>query len=144
MKKVSRRVLALILSAIMLCSIGVSAYAIEPRYSEYINSYTGALNTDSSGKLSVYVNLLATGVMTRLGAEKIRIFEKNGTYYSCVKTFESEDYPDMTKSGHRYMGIAATYQGTPEKSYYAVITLVAEDNTGSDTRTYTTRPITAG
>lgn len=141
MKKTMRRFFTTMIAVVVLCAVSLSASA---RYSEYIMAYYAALNSDSSGNLSVYVDLHATGVMTRIGAEKVRIYEKNGTYYTCVKTFDSDDYPNMITSSNRYTKNAVSYKGTPGKYYYAVVTLVAENSSGGDTRTFTTSIIKAG
>lgn len=149
MRKMTSRVISAMLALTLLFTVGVNASAVDdnavsPLYSEYIMAYYAAMNSDSSGNLSVYVDLRATGVMSRIGAERIKIYEKNGNYYSCVRIFDSTNYPNMITASNRYMKNAVTYKGTPGKSYYAIITLVAENSTGGDTRTYTTPIITAG
>lgn len=137
MKKLSQKIICLLLS---LCLISTYAHAIETRSSDYFNKTTASLNMQRGGKVDIYIDAVARRSMTELGASKIVLKESTdeGQTYSTVKTFKSEDYPDMLGDGKRYYGVAVTYDGVPGRMYKATIYFYASDSSGSDTITYTT------
>lgn len=73
--------------------------------------------------------------MTEIGANTIYIYEsKDGRNFSCVKTYESSDYPELVGSGTVYYEDAVRYKGTVGYYYYAVVYVYAANANGSDER----------
>ena len=116
--------------------ISTAAFAVETS-SLYIAA-TNAYITRSGDDVNVYFYIVGRSAsMDVIGATKIYLYEQNGTTWSLVKTFDSDDSQytsDMiamntfTKSSH------VTYtEGDATKNYYAVVKFYAEKDGGSDT-----------
>lgn len=135
MKQHSLRTLAILL-VLALCISPLTIFA-EARASDYINSRYASTSKDSTGKVTVYFDITATGRMTEIGATKVEI--KN-THNTTVKTFNYTDKGNehMMGSNRTFYASSVTYQGLSGSAYYAVVYFKAGNSSGSDTRTYTT------
>lgn len=135
MKRNTLRIITILL-AFALC-ISTLPIAAEARASDYIDSRFASAVKDSDGKVTVHFEITGTGKMTEIGATKIEI--KN-THNTTVKTFRYTDQgcAHMMGSDRTIYISSVTYQGLKGSAYYAVVYFKAGDNTGSDTRTYTT------
>lgn len=112
--------------------------------SNYINTYSASTSAASGGKISVNVQVRTFGNMTKIGATKIVIEQStNGSTWKAVKTYNSSSVATMLSSGSSYNKTPVTYQGTKGARYRAVVTCYAADGNDSDSRGYTTSPVTA-
>ena len=75
--------------------------------------------------------------MDKIGATKIFLYEQNGTTWSRVITFDSDDsqYSSAIIATNTYtISSHVTYsEGSASKNYYAIVYFYAEKDGGSDT-----------
>ena len=133
MKKKTIRTVAVVLLLTLLLS--TASFAAQ-RSSEYI-AITNAYITRSGDDVNVYFYIVGCGFMDVIGAKKIYIYEQNGTHWSLVKTFDSDDsqYTSLMISTNTYTKSShVTYtEGSATKNYFAVVNFYAEKDGGSDT-----------
>ena len=129
------------LLAVCMCStlLFTMANAADIRSSAYLDSYVCSVTPKSGGKIVVSASVDAVINATEIGATDVYLYESsNGTSYTCVEHFSSDDYPTMLGSGWGFNRDVATYQGTVGKYYYANVYVYAGNSSGGDTRVYTT------
>ncbi|MBO5836986.1 MAG: hypothetical protein J6Q92_03735 [Oscillospiraceae bacterium] len=138
-KKISRvlRVTALILAMVLL--FPVSAMAVEPRSSLYLDSYSAYVYNAAWGKIQVWFDITGTGDMDEIGALEIWLYEsKDNENWTWIKTYEYQDYSgmlgynDYTHTGH------IEYSGTIGRYYKAYVCVWAGKNGDGDTRYFWT------
>lgn len=136
MKRLLCSLLAVCMCSSMLCSVATAA---EPRSSAYLDSYGCSVTAESGGKIVVSAEVNAVINATKIGATDVYLYESsNGTSFTCVEHFSSDDYPEMLGSGRYYHDDLVTYDGTVGKYYYANVYVYAGNNSGGDTRVYET------
>ena len=129
------------LLAVCMCStlLFTMANAADIRSSAYLDSYVCSVTPKSGGKIVVSATVNAVINATEIGATDVYLYESsNGTSYTCVEHFSSDDYPTMLGSGWHFNKDVATYEGTVGKYYYANVYVYAGNSSGGDTRVYTT------
>lgn len=141
-KKLSFTCLCLALLVISLCQL---AYAseISPHASLYLDSYGAYLSADSSsytGTLNIEFDVVAAQRSDYVGVSELIIYKSNGSRVATIKGSTSNGLLRANALG--YMSYYA-YNGTPGTSYYAVLTVYAEKDGGSDSRTITTNTCVA-
>lgn len=120
------RVLAISLVLIFIISTG----AFATMQASYYIITTDAYISSTSGKLNIEFSITATGTMSQLGASLIRLYKADGTL---VKTYSYWYYPEMMTTDDFYHGSYVTYDNPVYgEHYYAVVTLVARNSSGSD------------
>lgn len=126
-----KRFLSLFLCIVLTCCMIVPASA---RASEYFHrTYVTATNI-GSGKLSIFIDLAATGTMQEVGATKIIVYEKKSSgKYESVYTFTREAYPSLITYNRLSHVAYVTYYGDPGKSYYVSAAFYAKNASGSQT-----------
>lgn len=128
---------------IALCIFSASICSALPRASDYLGTCSAKASASSGGGVSVSVVIQSANSdrMTTLGVDKIAIQKStdNGRTWSSVTTV----YPSMSGSGTSYSGEQVVYTGTAGQMYRAVVTCIAENASGSDTRDVTTNSVTA-
>lgn len=145
MKRTSTRLLSSFLTfclMISMCSSFASAANAQPgglRSSNYLNSYMAGVTVKSNGKVIVTVDVTAVKNCTKIGARDIYLYEStDGVNFTCVKTFNYQNYPNMMGSGFTYYRDAVSYNGIAGRYYCANVYVYAADSTGSASRLYTT------
>ena len=138
MKKIN--IIALLLSIIMLLSIGAVAAYIppdSPDASAYIAEYSAAVLNGGNGVLKVSFDVTGTTTMSSIGASTITIYKSNGTYVTTLAWFDS-GRGGMMASNTIYNGdTESVYVGAG--SYYAVVCFYAQKPSGGiGTKTYQT------
>ena len=144
MKSAAKRVSCVFL--VVVLSISAFLMPASARSSWYLDSYRAWLNPKSGGRITITVDVQATGDMDELGAKRIEVFEStdNGESWSRHKVFLSLLFPEMLTSGdYLYIDSPVSFTGTPGYDYYAVVTVYAGDSTGGDSRDYITPIVTA-
>jgi hypothetical protein len=133
MKKV-KCCISLLLVCALFAATSVSAFA---RASEQINSYYMDVTPAGDGEIAIMFSVTGNGMMERLGAKSIRIFER-GTYgWELTDSFD-EDTPDMVEANSPQYGNTIYFQGEPGEQYQIIVTIFAEDKNGdSDSRSKT-------
>lgn len=146
MKHSGKRLLCCIFAICMLSSfLCTFASATSSRSSAYLSSYCADVTPKSGGRLVVTVDVSGVGVMTKIGATKIYIYESDdGVDFSRVATYKYEDYPAMMRSNMTtYYDDAITHYGTPGYYYFASVYCYAQNSSGSDEKNYTTAIVRA-
>lgn len=121
---------------ILSCLLCIFASA---RSSAYLDGYRAFITPKSGGLVAVTVDVAGVGSMDEIGASKIYIYESaNGSNFTKVATYKSEDFPEMLGSGTTYFETPITYLGEPGYYYYASVYCYAAKDGGSDVRQYET------
>lgn len=119
-----------------------SANEASPRASLYLNSYGAALYQGTrSGRIRVDFTVVATQISDLVGVSQIAIIEVDSN--DCVATIKGSVANGLLHENSRGTMGSYTYYGKPGVTYYAVLTMYAEKDGGSDFRMYTTNNITA-
>lgn len=133
MKTKALRILTVVIILLTLLSTVAHASQTSSAYIAITNAYI----TRSGDDVNVYFYIVGRDFMDKIGAMEIRIFEQNGTTWSRVKTFDSDDSQytsDMISSNTTAKSSHVTYtEGSASKNYYAIVYFYAEKDGGSDT-----------
>lgn len=133
-KKISLIFASLVLLIACTCQMAAAEEA-EPRASLYLDNYGASLSVDDSGLLNIDYSVIATRISDRVGVSKIVIYKLSGSRVATITgTVENglllEN--DRTHLGNYY------YQGEPGETYFALLTMYAERDGGSDSKSYIT------
>lgn len=136
---------ALILTDAEILEMQEAQEADVTRASSYFASYEFWASAVDNGKVEVGFSVIAPRVMNHLGATKIVILRKSGDNWIPVETYEYTDSDmDYLYESDCVRHTADVYfQGTVGKEYRAFITLKAEDDDGSESKTVTTNIVQA-
>ena len=98
---------------------------------------TNAYITRSGDDVNVYFYVVGCNFMDKIGATKIFLYEQNGTTWSRVITFDSDDSQYTSAMLGTNTGIKSSHvtytEGSASKNYYAIVKFYAEKDGGSDT-----------
>ena len=141
-KNILFKTVALLLVISFLCPITVSA--VEPRASDYLDSYSAYTYNAGWYKVEVWVSVTGTVYMDEIGALTIMIYEStDNETWTWVQTFKDEDNPDMLGyNDFSHMG-HVEYQGTIGRYYKAYVCVWAGKDGDGDTRYFWTSPVKA-
>ena len=129
MSKMKRRLLSLTLIAAMFFVMAIPASA---RASDYITSAAIITNSLGNGKISITVNVAATGKMQEIGATQVIVNEKGvDGNYKPVYTFTKEKMKSLISNNRTTYVFTLTYQGTAGKDYYITAQGYAKNARGS-------------
>ena len=129
-------ILALLLVFVFLFPPAVNATeAIEPRASDYLNSYNTYLYRESFGKIQVWFTVTGVNYMDEIGTLNIKIYESSdGENWTWVETYKHNTTSGMLANNKVYHSGHVDYQGTIGRYYKAYVCIWAgKDGTG-DTR----------
>lgn len=115
------------------------------RASSYFSTYKWWASAVDDAEVEVGFTVTAPRVMNQLGATKIEILRKSGSNWISVGTYKNTD------SGMDYLYESdcarhtadVYFQGTAGKEYCAYITLKAENDNGSESKTVLTNIVQA-
>lgn len=139
-KKLTLVFVSLIFLIASLCPVA-SAIEVSPHASLYLNSYGAALYQGTrSGRIRIDYTVVATQISDLVGVSQITIFTTDNEYAATIKGSVVNGL--LREDAQTQMG-SYTYYGKPGVTYYAVLTIYAEKDGGSDFRMYTTNNITA-
>lgn len=83
----------------------------------------------------ISADVSGAGYMPVLGVNTIYVYEStDGKNFYWIRTYESEDYPEMMGSGTVFYEDLFTFQGVIGRYYYAKAFVYAGDSTGGDER----------
>ena len=117
---------------IIIVNCSVPAHA-SMESNAYISRFGGQITAQGNGVVRVDFNTWGTGMMDKIGAQFIRIYEDG----QLVKTFSCYNplySASMIKTNYWFFYGGVDYQGTAGKTYYAEIVHYGEKNGGSDTQ----------
>lgn len=132
MTKQKSRIRAISVLLLMACFLHLSVYATT-RASDQIFAYEVDAVACGGGKVAIGFSIEGTDIMNSLGASKIRIYEPNG---HLAEVFLKSD-EGMTASNKSFYGHTMYFYGTPGVEYKVTVTVFAEDDNGSDSRSVT-------
>lgn len=141
LEKISLVFMCLFLITAATCQ---TAFAAEnsTQASLYLSNYGAVLyqGPRGTGIIDIDFEVTATRISDYVGISQVEIYESDDTYVTTIEgTVENgllcED--DLIHMGNY------DYQGVSGKSYYAVLTMYAERDGGSDSKLYTTNTVTA-
>ncbi len=141
-KKLTFLLTSLILSIMCFCQIA-SAAESPARASLYLSSYGAYLSAESSsytGTLNIEFDVVAAQRSDYVGVSELIIYKSNGSRVAAITGSTRNGLLRANALAHAYTYL---YNGTPGTSYYAVVTVYAEKDGGSDSRTITTNTCVA-
>lgn len=107
--------------------------------SEYFTTYSSSIQSGGSGKAIISIRATGKVGVNEIGAQAIVLYESaDGKAWREVKTFKSDDYPEMMKYGARSISSSVTYNGKSNYHYYATLTFYAGTDGVGDTKDFTT------
>ena len=132
------RLVAIILVFALTGPFFVNAASIEevqPRASDYLNSYNTYICTMGSGKLQIWYTVVGIGTMDEIGVLSIKLYESTDqTNWTRVKTYSHENYSSMLIEDDWAHSSYVSYNGTAGKYYKAYVCIWAGKNGSGDTR----------
>lgn len=135
--KTLKRSTSLILAIVLTTLLATTAAAAETRASTLIFSHSCVASADTDGKINVTFSITGKRIMSRIGAQSMSFYIKNGTSWKLVESY-TEYYVGMSAMNKLSHGNTITYQGTAGEEYKVVVTLFVKDSDGAtDSRTYT-------
>lgn len=143
MKKILSLILVVALILPMAFSTAKAVEPIEPYASAYLSFYTASISTsEDSGKiiLSFYVSSGRLG-MTKVGVTGIEVYRTDGTR---VKTIMGTVGNGLVGENCVSYGRDYTISLAAGTYYYCIVTVMAGNDTGSDSRRVTTNTVMAG
>ena len=124
---------ALLLALVFVCPI--SAKAVEPRASYYLDSYSAYLYPAGWGKIQVWVSVNGVDYMDEIGSLSIWLYEsKDNENWTLVKAFMHEDNAGMLGYDDYYHSCHVEYAGVIGRYYKAYVCVWAGRNGDGDTR----------
>lgn len=138
--KNKRSVICIILAVVLCFSCVVTAGAIEPRASEYLDAYDGYVEAIGNGEVEIWFEVYGKAIMTQIGAQTITLQEKavGSSTWRTVANYHYTNYDNMMGGGTDYYIDHVDYEGIAGASYKAYITIWAGNNNGGDSRNITT------
>lgn len=134
MKKISLIFASLVLLIACTCQMAAAEEA-EPRASLYLQSYGAHLSADDSGLLNIDYNVVATRISDRVGVSKIVIYKLSGSREATITGTVANG---LLREDSRIHAGNYYYQGEPGETYFALLTMYAERDGGSDSKSYIT------
>lgn len=140
------RMIALVLLVLMLSSIGANVVAseIDPRASDYLNSYSAYGYSAGLGKIQIWFSVTGVRYMDEIGALRIQLYEStDGDNWTWVNTYKYTSLPDMLGYDKVYHSGYIEYAGTIGRYYKAYVCIWAGTDGNGDTRYMWTQPVKA-
>lgn len=126
------------MSLLLVCAIfAATSVPALARASSQIDIYYMDVTSTENGEIAIMFSVTGNGMMSRLGAKSIHIFER-GTYgWELTETMDEND-PNMVEINSPKYGNTVYYEGKPGNQYQIIVTIFAEDENGdSDSRSKT-------
>ena len=129
------------ITTVLLMIASTAAYAADVRASAYISSKGGGIIATGSGNMLIEFSVTATGMMDKLGASVIHIYNEDDVLEATIRYTDPGCSDMMTTSDYSWDG-EVTWEGVSGEGYYAVITFYAKNSSGDDYRSFTTVTVT--
>ena len=136
-KYMLKKIISLIFALTLIAMLTTTAVAMETRASKLIISHSCVASADTDGKINVTFSITGKRIMSRIGAQSMSFYIKNGTSWKLVESY-TEYYFGMSAMNKVTYDNTITYHGTAGADYKVVVTLFVKDSDGAtDSRTYT-------
>ena len=136
-----KRILALVLVALSLMCFTAIAFAEEDsssRASNYFSHYGINLSANGSGRISFTMSCSSAGTASQLGVSSYTVYRYDDGSWTYVAS-GSGSYKYNTSS----YALSKTFNGVAGEQYRVKCTFLCTKNGTSETKTYTSRTITA-
>lgn len=141
-KSILFKAISLLLIIVLVCPIHTNA--VEPRASDYLNSYSAYVYPAGWYKVQVWISVSGVNYMDEIGSLNIWLYEStDNENWTCVKNFKYVDYPDMLGYDDILYTGHVEYQGTIGHYYKAYVCVWAGKDGDGDTRYFWTSPVKA-
>ena len=131
------RIVAFLL--IVTMSFPVTVSAVEPRASDYLDSYQAYVYPAGSGEIQVWFSVTADDYMDDLGALWIEVYEStDNSTWTYKKTYMHTDYSGLLDQDDIYHSGHVSYQGVKGRYYKAYVCIWAGSDGNGDTRYFWT------
>lgn len=125
-------------SFVLVLALLISTAAFAAETSSLYIAATNAYITRSGDDVNIYFYIVGRDIyMDKIGATKIFLYEQNGSTWSRVITFDSDDSQYTSAMLGTNTGIKSSHvtytEGSATKNYYAIVKFYAEKDGGSDT-----------
>lgn len=141
MKRIIAIILSLVLTISCYCVSAFAASPLETRASITLSNYNVTIDSGNADKeITLSFVLLANTVVDSIGVESIEVYKSNGSY---VKTITGTTENGLIVTNNYAYIDSYDCSLTSGVSYYAVVTVFARIGSVSDSRTITTRTVTA-
>ena len=132
-----RRLLSsFLLGLLLLSNFTIPASAINPLASEQLVKYYSYLFPCENGEFGIVFSVTGTDRMKRIGAKEIKVYQQVGSRWSWVETFDTST-EGMCDTNTSFHANTMYYTGISGKAYKVDVTIFAEDDAGSDSRSET-------
>lgn len=133
-----KRVFALILT-FMLLMTSVSACAVEPRDSDYFNSYGASLSKLGNGDIKITFSCDAVGTASQLGVSSFSVYEYDGSRWELVSGPHNGSYGYGVSS----YSFSRTFYGVAGEKYRVEATFTCSKGGTFESKSYTSGSIVA-
>ena len=141
MKRFIRLVCLLVVFA-TLTVIPTHAQEQSARASAYLSSYRAYCFQESSTSLTVFYQVIGTGLMDEIGAKKVKLqYSSDQVNWTTAKTFYQSTYSNMTDTNTSSHSHTLTCTVPSGKYYRAYVEFYAEKDGGFSERYYYTEII---
>lgn len=135
--KMFSSMIAFLLIFAMIIPVGAST--VQPRASDYLNSYSAYIYPSGWGRVQVWISVSGTEPMDEIGSLNIWLYEsKDNETWTLVKNFRYVDYPDMLGYDDYYHSGHVQYQGVIGRYYKAYVCIWAGKDGNGDSRYFWT------
>ena len=136
------RITAILLVLAMLVPVGASAAVVEtvePRASDYLNSYNAYVYPAGNGKIQVWFSVFGVDTMDELGTLRIGIYEStDNVNWTWKKTFTNDSTAGMLAYDVIFHAGHVDYQGVAGRYYKAYVCVWGGKNGQGNTRYFYT------
>ena len=136
------RLVAMLLAIVLVLPAGMrtaKAEGIQPRASDYLDSYNAYVYPAGNGKIQVWFTVTGTTYMDTLGTLTIKIYEsRDNSNWTWVKSYSNGNYPQMIGYNDYYHSGHVDYQGVAGRYYKAYVCVWAGEGNDGDTRYFYT------
>ena len=134
-------ILVLIVTLLVPAQTNARATPIEPRASDYLNSYNTYICPMALGKIEIWYSVTGVNYMDEIGVLTIQLYEStDNVNWTWVKTFKHATTSGMLAYDTIYHSNHVDYSGTIGRYYKAYVTIWAGKDGDGDTRYMWTLP----
>jgi len=146
MKNSGRKLFCALLALCLIGLMTVPTFAAgsepaQPFASDYLSHYSAYVYPAGGGVVQVWFDASGTRVVDYLGSLMIQLYEStDGTNYTWVTTFTSNNDPSMLGQKTSFHSSHVTYNGVPGRYYKAYVNIYGGPAEGGTSRYFWTPP----
>lgn len=133
------RIAALLLAVALILPIGTKAAVVQPRASDYLDSYNAYIYPAANGKIQVWFTVTGNYYLDSIGALSIQVFHStDNVNWSWYKTYRHDQNPQMLSYNDNYHSGYVECQGAPGMYYKAYVCIWGGSDGDGDSRYFYT------